>query len=108
MVYDRDVILMDERFGSLDAQTRTVLHLELLRIWSTHRKTILFITHDLMEAVTLSDRVIVLTARPSRVKTELPVPVPRPRDVIGIHEQEGFAQTYSALWDHFRVELQTG
>jgi NitT/TauT family transport system ATP-binding protein len=108
MVYDPDIILMDEPFGSLDAQTRTVLHQELLRIWSTRRKTILFITHDLMEAVTLSDRVVVLSARPSTVKAEIDVPLERPRDVIDIHTQAGFSETYTRLWDFFRSELQVG
>lgn len=108
MAYDPDVILMDEPFGSVDAQTRTILHQELLRIWSTKRKTILFITHDLMEAVTLSDRIIILTKRPSRVKATIDVPISRPRDVIGIHEQPGFTETYRTLWDYFKVELQRG
>jgi NitT/TauT family transport system ATP-binding protein len=108
MVYDPDVILMDEPFGSLDAQTRTVLHQELLRIWSSRRKTILFITHDLMEAVTLSDSIIVLSGRPSEVRAQINVPLSRPRDVIDIHAQPGFSETYSRLWDYFRAELQVG
>jgi NitT/TauT family transport system ATP-binding protein len=108
MVYEPSVILMDEPFGSLDAQTRLVLHEELLRIWSTHRKTILFITHDLTEAVTLSDKIIVLSARPSCVKAEIEVTVPRPRDVIGIHDQTGFSDTYRELLGQFREELQAG
>jgi NitT/TauT family transport system ATP-binding protein len=107
MVYEPAVILMDEPFGSLDAQTRMVLHEQLLRIWSTRRKTILFITHDLMEAVTLSDRVVVLSARPSLVKAQVRVNVPRPRDVMGIHEQRGFSETYRELWSQFRAELQS-
>ncbi len=108
MIYDPDVILMDEPFGSLDAQTRTVLHQELLRIWSSRRKTILFITHDLMEAVTLSDSIVVLTGRPSEVRAQINVPLSRPRDVIDIHAQPGFSETYSHLWDYFRAELHVG
>lgn len=106
MIYDPDVVLMDEPFGPLDAQTRMVLQRELLRIWSAKKKTILFITHDLTEAVTLSDRIVVLTNRPSTVKAVLDVPIERPRDVFRIHHQAGFAETYDRLWELFQAELQ--
>ncbi len=106
MIYDPDIILMDEPFGPLDAQTRLVLQHELLRIWSTKRKTILFITHDLTEAVTLSDRVVVLSKRPSTVKAVVEVPLSRPRDVFRIHQEEGFGPIYDRLWDLFRDEIR--
>lgn len=77
---DPAVLLMDEPFGSLDAQTRNLMQKELLRIWSTTRKTILFVTHSVDEAVYLADRIVIMTARPGRVKQIIPVDLPRPRD----------------------------
>ncbi|HHW15729.1 MAG TPA: ABC transporter ATP-binding protein [Firmicutes bacterium] len=76
---DPEVLLMDEPFAALDAQTRDLLHAELQEIWTATRKTVVFITHNVTEAVCLGDRVVILTYRPGRVKAELPVPWPRPR-----------------------------
>jgi NitT/TauT family transport system ATP-binding protein len=106
VIYDPGVILMDEPFGSLDAQTRMVLQHELLKIWGRSRKTVLFVTHDLVEAIGLSDRVIVFSGRPARVREVVDVPLPRPRDVFRIHEQEGFAATYDRIWSVFHKELE--
>lgn len=77
---DPAVLLMDEPFGSLDAQTRNLMQRELLRIWSATKKTILFVTHSVDEAVFLADRIVVMTARPGRVKEIIPIPITRPRD----------------------------
>src|SRR2546427_13300207 len=79
-----DVLLMDEPFAALDAQTREILQEELLRILEQTRKTIVFVTHSIDEALLLGDRVIVLTARPARVKRIIPVPYPRPRNLAAI------------------------
>lgn len=77
---DPAVLLMDEPFGALDAQTRNLMQKELLRIWSATEKTILFVTHSVDEAVFLADRIVVMTARPGKVKEIIPIPIPRPRD----------------------------
>jgi NitT/TauT family transport system ATP-binding protein len=76
---DSDVLLMDEPFGALDAMTRDVLHDELEGLWSSTRKTVLFVTHNVREAVRLGDRVVLLTSRPGRVAREFPITIPRPR-----------------------------
>jgi NitT/TauT family transport system ATP-binding protein len=105
MIYDPSVILMDEPFGPLDAQTRMVLQAELLRISRLKRQTILFITHDLTEAIALSDVVVVMSARPGTIKQVFDIPLGHPRDVFQIHAQPGFTETYAEIWDCFRSEV---
>ncbi len=78
-LFERDLMLLDEPFGALDALTRTIMQRWLLNVWERHRRTILFITHDVDEAIFLGDRVLVMTARPGRVKLERRVDLPRPR-----------------------------
>jgi NitT/TauT family transport system ATP-binding protein len=80
-VTDAPMLLMDEPFGALDSQTRIVLQEELLRIWRDQRQIVLFVTHDLDEAVRLGDRILVMTGRPGRIREEIPVPIPRPREL---------------------------
>ena len=87
LIYDPELILMDEPFGPLDAQTRIVLQDQLLQLWSATKKTIIFITHDLIEAITLADRVVLMSSRPGRIKSIENVSIPRPRDVFKIHEE---------------------
>jgi NitT/TauT family transport system ATP-binding protein len=106
LVYDPEVILMDEPFGPLDAQTRLILQDQLLGLWDVARKTIVFITHDLTEAVALADRVVVMTARPGRVKRLCRVPLERPRDLFHLHDDEQFRVTYDALWDDLADEVR--
>ena len=83
LAYDPKVLLMDEPFGALDAQTRKCMQRELVRIWEKTRKTVVFVTHSVIEAVFLADRIIVMTARPGTVKGCIEVDVPRPRDYTG-------------------------
>ncbi len=105
LIYDPELILMDEPFGPLDAQTRIVLQDQLLKLWLGSRKTILFITHDLVEAITLADRVVVMTSRPGRVKYIAVVPIPRPRDVYEIHASPAFREVYNTLWHELKPEV---
>lgn len=79
-LFERDLILLDEPFGALDALTRSMMQRWLLDIWAKHRRTVLFITHDIDEAIFLGDKVVVMTARPGAIKCEEPITLPRPRD----------------------------
>lgn len=89
LVYNPRILLMDEPFGALDAITRHKLGLELLRIWTKYKKTVLFVTHDIAEALLLSDRIIVLSRRPARIRQVLEVDLPRPRGV-DVEDSEKF------------------
>lgn len=105
LVYNPRVILMDEPFGPLDAQTRLTLQNQLLQLWEEERKTIIFITHDLTEAIALADRVVVMTGRPGGVKSVTPIPIPRPRDVYHIHHSQAYREVYDKLWEELRTEV---
>jgi NitT/TauT family transport system ATP-binding protein len=102
LVYDPPVILMDEPFGALDAQTRMQLQEDLLRLWELGRKTIIFVTHDIAEAIALGDRTLVLSRAPARVAGEHVITIPRPRDIRGImgHPDSG------ALYQSIRAQVQ--
>src|SRR5262245_34859229 len=102
LVYDPPVILMDEPFGALDAQTRAQLQVDLLDLWSLGRKTIVFVTHDIAEAIALGDRTLVLSRTPARIAGEHANPIARPRDVSGIMTHPEFA----ALYQRIRVQVQ--
>ena len=105
LIYDPELILMDEPFGPLDAQTRIVLQDQLLKLWYASKKTIVFITHDLIEAITLADRVVLMSARPGRIKSIEQIAIPRPRDVFKIHEDAQFRSAYERLWQQLRPEV---
>ena len=102
------IIFMDEPFGALDALTRRHLQHELLRIWQEHRKTVVFITHSVVEAIYLADRVVLMTARPGRIKTELPIDLPHPRDPTSdpfrTLERRIYADLDEELAKSFRME----
>ena len=100
---EKDVVLLDEPFGALDALTRAQMQEWLLDLWSSFRKTIVLVTHDVDEAVFLSDRIYVLTARPGRVKIVLPVKLPRPRS-YEIVTQEPFISLKAELLTAIRAE----
>lgn len=105
LVYDPDVILMDEPFGPLDAITKMTLQNLLLKLWQERRKTIIFVTHDLMEAITLGDRVVIMTKRPGAVKAVLPVKMARPRDAFSLSETPEYAVIHHQFWELMRSEV---
>jgi NitT/TauT family transport system ATP-binding protein len=102
LVYDPPVILMDEPFGALDAQTRAQLQEDLLKLWNLGRKTIVFVTHDIAEAIALGDRILVLTRAPARLAGEHAITIPRPRDIRGIMTHPDFAR----LYQNIRAQVQ--
>ena len=103
LAFDPKVLLMDEPFGALDAQTREVMQAELTLLWERTGKTVVFVTHDIEEAVYLGDRVVVLTARPARVKEEVEIALPRPRD-LDIKKSAQCHQYRNYIWDLIRSE----
>ena len=105
LAYDPDVLFMDEPFGALDAQTRILLQDELLRLWQERRQTVVFVTHDIGEAIVMADRVIVMTARPARIKTDYRIDLPRPRSAAETRFHPKFDGLYRAIWDDLRPEL---
>ncbi len=104
LTYDPKLLLMDEPFGALDVQTRELMQEELQRIWEATRKTVLFVTHDIDEAVYLSDRVLVFTARPGRIKETISIELPRPR-AIEIKRTPEYAAYRNRIWDLLRQEV---
>jgi NitT/TauT family transport system ATP-binding protein len=104
---DPEVLLMDEPFSSLDEQNRTLLQEELLRIWDETKKTVIFITHSVDEAVTLGDRVLVMTAHPGRIKALLDVPFSRPRDVLALRARPTYGEFVFRIWGYLKEEVQS-
>ena len=103
---DSPVLLMDEPFGALDAQTKLQLEDLLLELWNAERRTVVFITHDLAEAVALSDRVVVMSARPGRIVEQMPVGLPRPRSVRALQKSHAFHDIYAHLWESLEAGMK--
>jgi NitT/TauT family transport system ATP-binding protein len=101
-----EIMLLDEPFYGLDQYTKTVMHAEVLRIWEAVRGTWLMVTHDIDEAIALSDRVIVMSNRPSRVKRMFDVIIPRPRDAFKMRSQEEYLTMYRDIWSEFQSEFK--
>jgi NitT/TauT family transport system ATP-binding protein len=105
LAFDPAVLLMDEPFSALDAQTREIMQTELLRIWEAGRKTVLFITHQIDEAIFLSDRVIVLGRRPGRIREVVPVDLPRPR-TLAMKRQPEFVAMVDRIWSLIETDVR--
>ena len=104
-VSDADLLLLDEPFGSLDAQTRRVLQDDLLRLWRDHRKLVVFVTHDIEEAILLGDRVLVMSGRPGRVLEDIPIPLVRPRGV-GAREESAAREIRWHIWRRLEGDVR--
>jgi NitT/TauT family transport system ATP-binding protein len=105
LAFDPKVLLMDEPFGALDAQTRELMQEELMRLWERTGKTVVFVTHDIEEAVFLADRVVVLTARPARIREEVKINLPRPRDTA-VRKSVQLLEYRNHIWDLIRSETR--
>ncbi len=105
---DPEILLMDEPFGALDEQNRILLQQELLRIWENSRKTTVFITHSIDEALCLGDRVMVMTVHPGRLKTIVDIDLPRPRDIAAIRTTLRYNELFRGIWLSLRDEVLKG
>ncbi|MBV9325445.1 MAG: ABC transporter ATP-binding protein [Chloroflexi bacterium] len=105
LTIDPDILLMDEPFAALDAQTRELMQAELLRVWRSNRKTVMFVTHQIDEAVYLADRVVVMTSRPGQIKAVLEVDIPRPRD-LSVKRTPRFLEMVDTIWRMLEEEVK--
>jgi NitT/TauT family transport system ATP-binding protein len=109
LIRDPKIVLMDEPFGPLDAQTRLIMGDLLLRLWTADRKAVLFVTHDLEEAIALADRVVIMSAGPaSRIIADFPVALGRPRDIAEIAHEPRFQDLHRDIWHHLKKEVLRG
>ncbi|MDH3298911.1 MAG: ABC transporter ATP-binding protein [Acidimicrobiia bacterium] len=106
LVTDPEILLMDEPFGAIDAQTRELMQEELMKLWSNSGKTVMFVTHDLDEAVALADRVVVLTRGPGRIRASIDVDLPRPRWDYDLRAEKGFIEARQEIWQMLREDLE--
>ena len=108
LIVQPEILLMDEPFGALDTHTKLEMHEVLLRIWEREKQTVLFVTHDLGEALTLADRIILLSARPGRLKDDFAVPFPRPRNAVTLRETAEYGALFSKIWHSLGEEFAKG
>ena len=106
LIMEPEILLMDEPFGALDTHTKLEMHKTLLEIWERERQTVLFVTHDLGEALTLSSRIILLSARPGRLKEDFSVPFARPRDPVTLRETADYGRLYTHIWHSLGEEFR--
>src|SRR5437667_5739953 len=104
-VTDPAMLLMDEPFAALDAQNRVILQAELVRIWNETRKTVVYVTHSIEEALLLGDRCVVMTAQPGRIKEMIDVPFPRPRDLLTLSAAAEFSKLKLDIWRVLEEEV---
>lgn len=100
------ILLMDEPFGALDAHTKLKLENGLLRLWESNQRTVLFITHDLAEAIALADRILVCTSRPGRIKADIRIDLPRPRDIGALQNDARYHEYYQRIWSELAQEME--
>jgi NitT/TauT family transport system ATP-binding protein len=105
MAINPSVLLMDEPFGALDAQTREMMQEELLRILEGEKKTMLFVTHSIDEAIVLGDRIVVMSRRPGRIQEILPVQIPRPRKILSVRAHPRYIELRNSIWEMLRDDL---
>jgi NitT/TauT family transport system ATP-binding protein len=105
LINEPKILLMDEPFSALDVQTRALMENELLSLWASTHASVVFVTHDLEEAIAMADRVFVISAGPGTVKANYPVPLSRPRNVTEIRMQPQFSQIYSEIWNDLKDEV---
>jgi NitT/TauT family transport system ATP-binding protein len=109
LIRDPKILLMDEPFGPLDAQTRQIMGNLLLDLWNADRKAVMFVTHDLEEAIALSDRVVIMSAGPAaRIIGDWPVPLSRPRDIAEIKSERAFHELHRDIWQTLKAEVMKG
>jgi len=108
LVVEPQILLMDEPFGALDTHTKIDMHQVLLRIWERQQQTVLFVTHDLGEALTLADRIILFSARPGQVKDMFEVDFARPRDAVKVRETARYAELFQHIWHSLGEEFMRG
>ncbi len=108
LVVEPQILLMDEPFGALDTHTKIDMHEVLLRIWEREQQTVLFVTHDLGEALTLADRIILFSARPGRIKDVFEVDFARPRDAVKVRETPRYAELFQHIWHSLGEEFVKG
>jgi NitT/TauT family transport system ATP-binding protein len=108
LIVEPQILLMDEPFGALDTHTKIDMHDVLLKIWDREQQTVLFVTHDLGEALTLADRIILFSARPGRIKQMFQVDFPRPRDPVKVRETARYAELFQQIWHSLGEEFIKG
>ncbi len=108
LIYEPETLLMDEPFGALDAQLKLLMHDQLQALTRQRKMTVVFVTHDLAEAVALSDRVLMFSARPGRIRAMRDIPIPRPRDVFTVRFTEAFSRLNEELWNELKDEVVKG
>jgi NitT/TauT family transport system ATP-binding protein len=106
LVTKPQILLMDEPFGALDTHTKLEMHRFLLDLWDRERQTVLFVTHDLGEALTLADRVLLMSARPSCLKEDFAIDFPRPRDAVALRETKEYGEAFSHMWHSLGEEFR--
>ena len=108
LILEPEILLMDEPFGALDTHTKIEMHRILLDVWERQHQSVLFVTHDLGEALTLADRIILLSARPGRIKEMFAVDLPRPRDAVLLRNSAAYAEAYTRIWNSLGEEFDKG